>query len=61
MHIGARKISFWLVQKPRKHSGRGLTGRGWQVVVAELIPVTWPKTGHLIGSNQILSHDHDRI
>ena len=38
-----------------------LAGRGWQVVVAELIPVTWPKTSHLIGSNQISNLDHDRI
>ena len=60
MHIEALKISFWLVQKPRKHRS-WLAGRGWQVVVAELIPVTWPKTSHLIGSNQIFNHDHDRI
>ena len=38
-----------------------LAGRGWQVVVAELIPVTWHKASHLIGSNQIFNHDHDRI
>ena len=60
MHIEALKISFWLVQKPWKHKS-WLAGRGWLVVVAELIPVTWLRTGHLIGSNQIFSHDHDRI
>ena len=60
MHIGALKISFWLVQKPRKHRS-WLAGRGWQVVVAELIPVTWPKTSHLTGSNQIFNHEHDRM
>ena len=37
------------------------SGRGWQVVVTELIPVTWPKTSHLIGSNQISNHGHDRM
>ena len=51
MHFDALKISFRLVQKPRKH-----TGRGWQVVVAELIPATWPKTDRLIGSNQVLNN-----
>ena len=28
---------------------------------AELIPVTWPQTSHLIGSNQIFNYDHDGI
>ena len=63
MHIEALKISFWLTvsSKARETHRSWLAGRGWQVVVAELIPVTWPKTGHLIGSNQLFSHDHDRI
>ena len=38
-----------------------LAGRGGQVVVAELIPVIWPKTSHLIVSNQIFNRDHDRM
>ena len=42
MHIESLKISSWLVQKPRKHRS-WLAGRGWQVVVAELIPAHDPK------------------
>ena len=61
MHIEALKISFWLVKKAKEKHRSWLAGHSWQVVVAELILVTWPQTSHLIGSNQIFNHDHDRI
>ena len=52
---------FFLISSKAKETHRSwLAGRNWQVVVAELLPVTWPQTSHLIGSNQIFNHDHDR-
>ena len=53
------KDIFLISSKAKETHRSWLAGRGWQVVVAELIPDTWPKTRHLIGSNQIFNHDHD--
>ena len=58
---GSIKDLFWISSKANETHRLWSAGRGWQVVVAELIPVTWPKTSHLIGSYQIFYHDHDRI
>ena len=33
----------------------------WQVMVATLLWVTWPKRSHLIHSNQVFNHGHDRM
>ena len=64
IHIEALTIPCLLAQKARKHiRGRQvvvdrswLAGRRWQVVVAELMPVTRPRTSHIIGSNQLFNH-----
>ena len=57
---GITGLSF-ISSKAKETHRSWLAGRGWQVVVAELIPVTWHKASHLIGSNQIFNHDHDRM
>ena len=55
------KVLFLICSKAKETHRSWFTGRGLQVVVAELIPITWHKTSHLIGSNQIFNHDNDRI
>ena len=57
---GIKDIFFIKFKSNETHRSL-LADRGRQVVVAELIPVTWPKTSHLIGSNHIFNHDHNRI
>ena len=51
-------FEIFLIRSKGKETHRSwLAGRGWQVLFAELILLTWHKTSHLIGSNQLFNHD----
>ena len=55
-------FSFWFILRHLRSDFNQFKSQGnTQVVVAESIPVTWPKTRHFIGSNQIFNHGHEII
>ena len=55
-------LGFLHVNRQVVVDGTWLSGRCWRVSVAELIPITWPQTKHLIGRNKtFINHHHDRM